>query len=460
MRISRRHLLHAAAATLFVPDPRRGRRWARADESSLGPLIITLEAAGAWDTTFLIDPKVDSGFTPWTSDDIRTALGTQIQYAPKLLADGTRSVYRVGALADDFFVKHGSRLLVINGVDNATVSHDIGPRVAFTGSNREGIPTFSGLVAGIRGPALPLSLMTTGGFVNTEGLVPVTRAGKIDVLLGLARSNLQNAATASGTPMHDDSVLALVRERVVLRDARRQTAARIPRETVGIVRVQASRLPEVTSQFDALAEALEASSAVQSTNPIIPKAAACLAAMSAGACAVAHIATDASFDTHDQHDTDHPPAMQELLEILDFILDSANADPVISSRGLVVVVGSDFGRTRYNSDAGKDHWPVTSMMVATAGAASVLVDGGRTVGETVLSAGGSPANGVVARRVKEQDGDVISTQDDDPDGIVLTAGHVHLALRHMLGISDDAISTRFPLTAVVPQTPLPLLKPA
>ncbi len=469
MRINRRDLLAvtaAGAATMFLPDPRRGRRFARAtgSGSSTGPLLVTIEAARAWDPTFLTDPKVDAAFTRWADADIRTVAGTQIRYAPSLVVDNADNVvskdpYVVGDDAQDFFAKHGQRLVVVNGVDNATVSHDIGPRVAFTGSNREGIPTLAGMFAASRGATLPMSLMTTGGFVNTEGLVPITRAGNVDVLLGLARSNIPNAQVASSARrFHDDGVMSLIRERVRLRDQRRAQAASVPREVAGILRVAPARSEEVFAQFDELATALDAASSVTSTNPVIPQAAAILAAMSAGACVAGHLETSESFDTHTAHDADHPVSMQNLLEIVDFVLDTAENDPILAARGVLVVVGLDFGRTRYNDDGGKDHWPVTSMMVAAAGAATPLIQGGRVVGATTTrNPGGGAANGILAKPVKLQGGDVVAADDGD---IVLTSGHVHLAVREALGFGiDDAIASRFPLTAVLPQAPLPILKP-
>ena len=466
MRINRRDLLAVTAAgtaTMFLTDPRRGRGQARAQSTpGTGPLVITIEAQNAWDPTFLTDPKVSAAFTPWAAGDIRTAAGTAIKYAPSINAAGVKSVYRVGADTQDFFQKHGSKLVVVNGVDNATVSHDIGPRVAFSGSNREGNPTLAGLYAGVRGATLPMSLMTTGGFVNTEGLVPVTRAGNVDVLLGLARSNVANftAAPANRRAFHDEGIMGLLRERVRLRDDRRAAVAGgVPREIAGILRVAPSRSEEVFTQFDGLAQALDDASSVTSPNPIIPKAAAVMAAMKAGACAAAHFETDESFDTHNDHDLDHPVSMQQLLEIVDFVLDTAANDPVLAERGVIVVIGSDFGRTKYNDDGGKDHWPVTSMMIAGVGAASALIDGGRVVGETVTTApGGGAANGIIAKKVKLAGGDVVATGDGDADGFTLTAGHVHLALREVLGIAGDDITNKFPLTTVVPQSPLPILK--
>lgn len=462
IRLNRRELLAASAvgtATMFLTPSRRARAQSAGDT---GPLVITIEAQNAWDPTFLVDPKVDAGFTPWRAADVRTAPGTSIAYAPSFNpVSDARVPYAVGAVPTDFFVKHGAKLLVVNGVDNATVSHDIGPRVAFCGSNREGVPTLAGLVAGVRGATLPMSLMTTGGFVNTEGLVPVTRAGNVDVLLGLARSNISNftAVEANRRRIHDDSLMSLLRERVRLRDARRAASAQVPREIAGVLRIAPSRSAEVFTQFDELAQALDDAQSVTSANPIIPKAAAVMAAMKAGACAAAHFETDESFDTHDNHDVDHPVSMQQLLEIVDFVIDTSSADTFLSERGVVVVVGSDFGRTRYNDEGGKDHWPVTSMMIAAVGAASELIEGGRVVGatDTEVSGGGS-ANGIVAQKVKLSGGDVVTTTDDDPAGIVLTSGHVHLALREALGLAGDEVTARFPLTTVVPQEPLPILK--
>ncbi|HEY4221835.1 MAG TPA: DUF1501 domain-containing protein [Myxococcota bacterium] len=470
MRINRRDLLAlsaAGAATMFLPDLRGKKRFARAATADTGPLLISIEAHAAWDPTFLIDPKTDPAFTRFLAADIRTVTGTQIRYAPSLTVDAndnvlTKNPYVVGADSQDFFQKHGTKLMVVNGVDNATVSHDIGPRVAFTGSNREGIPSIAGMVAAARGPTLPMSLMTTGGFVNTEGLVPITRAGNVNVLLGLARSNIPNFTAANSTRrFQDDGIFANLRQRVRDRDARRAAAASVPRELAGILRIEPARSADVFAEFDTLADALSQAQSVQSTNPVIPQAAAVIAAMAAGACVSAHLETSESFDTHTDHDTDHPVAMQNLLEIVDFVIDQVATYPNLMSRGVMIVVGSDFGRTRYNDDLGKDHWPVTSMMVGALGAASSLIQGGRVVGQTDTQLDGTTANGVIAKKVKlNAAGNDLVLSDNDSD-IALSAGHVHLAVRNALGLSGVSgdLSSKYPLTAVVPQGVLPILKP-
>jgi hypothetical protein len=54
-------------------------------------------------------------------------------------------------------------------------------------------------------------------------------------------------------------------------------------------------------------------------------------------------------------------------------------------------------------------------------------------------------------------GGVLEENVDDPNRFALTAGHVHLALRDILGL-DPQLTARFPLTTVVPQQVLPILK--
>src|SRR5262249_32699812 len=92
------------------------------------PFVITVQASGAWDPTFLVDPVADNAaFTPFAGAQIMTV--GQIRYAPQLNIQAmTAGPYMVGATPQDFFAKHGQKMIIFNGVDNATISHDVGPR--------------------------------------------------------------------------------------------------------------------------------------------------------------------------------------------------------------------------------------------------------------------------------------------------------------------------------------------
>jgi uncharacterized protein (DUF1501 family) len=431
----------SAAATLTVSLASRSQQ---ACASSI-PFVITVQASGAWDPTFLVDPVADdAAFTPFTAAQILTA--GQIRYAPFVNAQGVFSQYVVGATPTDFFVKHQSKLLVINGVDNATVSHDVGPRVAFVGSNRDGQPTLSGLVAGLQGGNMPLAMFVSGGYASTGGLVPITRGGSLTLLQGLADPNRDT--------IHSTACNDLIRAATRERDARLAAAASLPRTQLAYQQILGARSGPLEDRFREIADVLQRATG-RTGNGLADAASGVIALMNAGATAAAHLSTG-GFDTHQGHNNNHPGALADLLEGLDFIIDAAAADPVVSARGLVIVVGSDFGRTKYNDGGGKDHWPITSMMAIGVGASEAVIGGGRVIGGT------SPTgqNGVEAMPVKIADGKTVVVATDDPSGFKLTPAHVHLALRNAVGLCETGDASdplrRFRIT-VSPQEPIPLV---
>ncbi len=92
---------------------------------------------------------------------------------------------------------------------------------------------------------------------------------------------------------------------------------------------------------------------------------------------------------------------------------------------LVVVVGSDFGRTPgYNSNNGKDHWSVTSLMLMAPG-----IEGNRVIGSSD------------ERHVGHSiDPETLASKED---GIRLTPGSIHHALRTYLGIAEHPVVAPF-----------------
>jgi hypothetical protein len=184
-----------------------------------------------------------------------------------------------------------------------------------------------------------------------------------------------------------------------------------------------------------------------------------LALMRSGATAAGHLSTS-GFDTHDNHDdlnNGHRPALQRLLTGLDYIIDTAAADPTLTARGVLIVVASDFGRTTYNDGGGKDHWPITSMMAIGIGPTiEPLIGGARVIGATTAAGG----NGMTALPVKIAGGKTIVTEDGEPGSFKLTPAHVNLALRRAIGLCEvggpsDPLK-RFRLN-ISPQEPMPLL---
>ena len=94
-----------------------------------------------------------------------------------------------------------------------------------------------------------------------------------------------------------------------------------------------------------------------------------------------------------------------------------------------IVVGSDFGRTPYyNPNGGKDHWPLTSMMVLQGGN---VTTGGRVFGATTDTFNVEKVN--------------LSTGLPDSNGLLLEPGHVNQELRKILGVSQSPLAELFPL---------------
>jgi len=450
MKLDRRRffLLSGAATATCLVDLKGSAEAQQASCNAALPFVITVQASGAWDPTFLIDPVADdAGFTPFSASQI-SSVGA-IRYAPYTNDAGVVTPYTVGATAQDFFAKHAARMLVFNGIDNATVSHDVGPRVAFTGSTRDGQPTLSGLVAGLQGQELPLAMFVAGGYGSTGGLVPVTRGGSLQLLQGLANPNRDS--------VHTEAVNDLVRAANRERDARIIARSTLPRTRLAFEQILGARSGALEDRFREIADVLSAAGGGRGGGGLADTAAGVLALMRAGATAAAHLSTG-GFDTHDNHDdlnNGQRPALRRLLEGLDYIIDNAAADPTLSARGVVVVVGSDFGRTKYNDGGGKDHWPITSMMAFGIGAAEAKVGGGRVVGGTLPTG----RNGVTALPVKVANGRVETAEEGDPAAFKLTPAHVHHSLRAALGLCETGAANdplrRFSLN-VVPQEPLPL----
>lgn len=455
MCTSRRTFLKSAAAvsaTLLIARP------GRAQSGASLPLVISIEAAGAWDPTFLMDPVGgDARVTPFATSAILTA--GNLRYAPhRLPGEGTAVPERYAFNGEDFFQRFRDQLTVFNGVDNETVSHDVGPRVAFSGTNRIGHPVLAGLTASSAvlagGATPPLAFITTGGHAETAGLIVTTRAGGPGTLLNLTRPNSSRPTNpATNQQYHVDGAAAALREYRRARDARLASGSQAPRLRAFVERVLASRSESSDAAFDALAPAMaEAQSTPGGNRSLVRPLSAVLGAMENGACVAAHVDTG-GFDTHSDHDdvaAGHRPRLMTLLEGLDFLGRAVEASAVLRERGVVVVVGSDFGRTFYNATGagrGKDHWAVTSMMVMALGAAGGLLGGNRVIGGTTIGS----AKGMLARRVNVEGDSVVTANGDS--GLKLTPALIHQSLRAKLGV-DAALQARFSLPNM-PATPLP-----
>ncbi len=132
------------------------------------------------------------------------------------------------------------------------------------------------------------------------------------------------------------------------------------------------------------------------------------------------------FDSHADNDVRQEALLTNLTQSVDYLWDNAE-ERGLADR-LVVVLGSDFGRTNfYNADDGKDHWPIGSYVIMEKHQSWT----NRAVGET---------DGLhFAQRINPG-----SLERDDANGTIIYPKHVHTALRRYLGVENSPGARRFP----------------
>ena len=390
-----------------------------------GKLFVFVQADGGWDPTSFCDPKTNTAgervINHWAErDDIRQA--GNIPYAPFANNEG-------------FFEKYHSRMLVINGVDAQTNSHTVGVVNNWSGRNAEGYPTLAALLASQLAPELAMSYVSFGGYSETGGLTRYTRLDHPGYLDSIAypRGELNPYV---GPYFSEEAWQAMA----VHREARAKRLA----EPGGLLLGEARNLAFYRTAL-ASSETLKAfTDAIppedQSQKPVEERrgndvfrsklrvqAELAVLAFKTGAAVSADLYLG-GFDTHINNDVGQEWLLENLTDGVDFLWDYAEVHGVADR--LVVVIGSDFGRTNfYNSDNGKDHWPIGSYVVMEKNQSWT----NRVVGET---------DGLhFAKRINPT-----TLERDDTNGTNIYPKHVHQALRRYLGIENSVGALRFPFS--------------
>ena len=417
MTIDRRDFLKLASICgLGVISPFGFAPSAKAQDISYdGLFFINVNAGGGWDPTSFCDPKgfiteddPDAMNRSYARDDIRTA--GNINYAP------------VG-YNETFFEKYYQDLLVVNGMNGATNSHDAGSRHTFSGKLLDGNPAFGALVAAAKLREAPMAFLSSGGYDVTMGLVAPTRSGNIGALERIAYPDRINPADPESryhTVAAQGRIKLAQRARLQAQMERRQ----LPRVKAAMNTLYTARLgeSELRRLTDFLPEQLD-----NSGNPIIRQAQFALAAYKAGLSVSANLSMG-GFDTHGNHDANHIPRLATLFQGVDFLLEEAERLGVRDR--IVVYMGSDFSRTPgYNDGMGKDHWSVNSAMLIGAGIPGNRVIGGTDERHNML-------------KVDPDNGFAISDS-----GIHLEPGHIHHELRKIAGIEEGDLAAEFRLDA-------------
>jgi uncharacterized protein (DUF1501 family) len=451
--MNRRDFLQSSAALggLSLLAPRLSRA---STTRYAGPFFVTVHAAGGWDPTLLCDPKggaagnretVNQRYTP---DQILTSGGIRVAPSPFSIDVGGGSMLEIYS-PKKFFDAWGSRFVVVNGVDTATNNHDTGARTVLAGRGADNYPNLAALAAAaVYGTApVPMAYLSYGGYDGTGGLVPLTRASNVDNLWRVAYPNRNDAKNpASGTYLSGDT-FARVKAAQAARAGRLLAKEPMPAMRRALSTLVASRsgdsgladianyLPNRAAGIDDLTDLSAVPGGLRFTlgdlEGFMRQTQLALASFRAGVGIGASLVMG-GFDTHGDHDNAHTPQLMRLMRGVAYLMDEAQKAGILDQ--LYVLVGSDFGRTPYyNAGNGKDHWAVTSMLVAGPG-----ITGGRTVGST---------NGTFMPDAFNASLQV------DANGFHLTADHVHAAIRSAAGLDRSEAAKAFPVT----ETLLPIL---
>ena len=391
-------------------------RGARADEPYAGPLWIMVHASGGWDPTSLCDPKPELN-TYVEADVVTLPNGIAYPNITTLPGDPANAV----PYNQLFFEKWGAELTVVNGIDCATNSHDVGTRNTWSGSLLENRPAFAALCAGAYGATKPMAFITNGGYDVTANVVAQTRVGNIDALKRLAYPTLINpSSTEDRSTFHSEGTTARIVEARRARHDAMLAKQQLPRFRAAMSQLYTARVGQ--NELKRLTEYLPAPDELEQAQ-LKRQAQVAIAAYQAGLCVSANL-TVGGFDTHGNHDVTQRNALANLLDGVDFMMQLA-IDKGLGDK-VMISIGSDFGRTpQYNEGEGKDHWSITSMMFMAKAIARKGVVGATDEGHNPLEV--SPASLEVG------------------SGVRIAPGHIHKALRKLAGIDGGDIDRNFPI---------------
>lgn len=429
--LTRRRLLQTAVASAAATAGLMGGKvWAsNMLQPYEGKLLVTLQLDGGVDVTQLCDPKVNMQGEPkinlW-ADRADPGQAGNILYAPV-------------ASNEQFFERFASDMLVVNGVDSQTNSHETGKLFNWTGSNAEGKPSLSALFAAAQSPTQPLAYTVFQGFSRTAGLIGYNRFDDLSNMGLLVQPNID---PWSGDPKRPESDLtrshAMVQDGVQsllsqpsLSVRQRQSVLRFVEAREG--RESLQRLAELVPAEDDIMPREEFNAGgMNFWSSLKQQMQGALLVFKSGLGSAADLSLG-GFDSHEEHDSVSEALLSHFADSVSFFWDYA--EQLGLADRILLVVGSDFSRTNfYNDGNGKDHWPISSYMIMERGAPW----GNRVVGLTDELHFAQPINP--------------ETLKQDANGLIMTPAHLHKAIQGYLGLDSftTALGLDFPDQEALP----------
>lgn len=463
--MNRRDFLRLSSMTgislMLLPSGSRA-----ADVAWKGPYFLHMHAAGGWDPTIFCDGKL-------TSEGYANKLVTQVGQVggvpvPTATAQGRFLLRRGGNPFEDpkhFFETVGKHLRVFNGVDTQTNNHETGVQGFACGNNDIELPSIAALHAGMvsRKVDVPMAFLASGGAYNrTDDVVSVSRFPG-DKIGALASPYAVDGPTAPGLlstyaakrmeEVRAERMKALAAQATLPRMKRTLTALDQAARSGPTLQLLSDIAKGAAPTFESFQSQLPPDAVDYLGQKLNPNDANSLTRFVDNGrpleqilrCFQAGVSVSATyaqggFDTHGNHDNAQQDAMSAFVSRLRYVI--LRAEQMGIRDKLCVLVTSDFGRTpMYNSDAGRDHWNVTSALIMAPG-----VSGGMSIGQ-------SDPNFRAMRVAKSNVRTVLP--DNDGSGSRVRSSHMHRELRRVLAL--DEIAKPFALPSTSADDALPLL---
>jgi hypothetical protein len=399
--IDRRDFLKIAGAVI----PSWGLIPIASAQSSLysGKVLINVHASGGMDASSWADPReTDATMNNYAAARTPAVVAGNIRAAPM----GSNAV---------FFQRYFQNMLVINGVNSETNSHDDGTRAHATGMLAMNYPNLSELFASVQGKGIPMPWLNAGGMSTSVGLAPATPMPDGNSFRTLLSPN---SATATNDYMKAGDVQKVLAAR----------AERVKAQAAGNL-VPRSQL--VNAQFDAASNSRALLARVSDFLPATFDNAAHvgLVAAQAGITSTLQFASG-GFDGHGQLANSYAQSLPRLTDLVDYIITKSGTMGIAPR--IFIRIYSEFGRTPLNTGNGKDHWSVGTQVLM----------------EATPPAWGNRVFGASGPRHQQLKIDPATGAVDAVNGKVIAPRHIHDALRKYLGIqtADPKYQLRVPTT--------------
>jgi hypothetical protein len=451
----------------------------RAQERYGGPVLLHFHANGGWDPTMFCDAKLESrdSSKPLNQDSFGAIVDLNSIKVPSMPRGMRYDVSGEYAWSGEGYINNrpieaperffrspaGQRFLVINGIDTRTNSHETGTQFVGCGHMTQEYPALAAMVAArvAQERDLPMAFLAGGAYNLTNDVIAASRFDR-DRLANVAfpyrpnpnsmtssflspkvQSRLQQAKQARLTSLAEGALLPRAKTQLaIMREAQEGGSG---------LSLLAEVFQSANLTFDAIGSILpyqvdtslawmrEYDRWVNFTRPIE----SLLRCFSAGVAASATYSIPRGFDSHDSHDSNQSASLAWQLLALRYTI--ARADALGLTNRLYVLVTSDFGRTpMYNTNnKGKDHWNVTSMLVAGPG-----IRGGRAIGAS--DAGHKPMR-VDTTNINQV------REDDAANAIRIRPSHVHRELRRVFQVDEQDFARKFALPSGEGEEALALL---